>query len=96
MHLDTYIILSKFFIFICTRFRNRSKREPMARFSCPFCSKCNTFLLWQYVYYVYPAMSKSFKILLKRAETSIVSIVFKGVLSALCCYLTVCSTWIRY
>ena len=33
-------------------------------------------------------MSKSFKILLKRAETSIVSIVFKGVLSALCCYVS--------
>ena len=62
MHLDTYIILSKKLFFICTRFRNRSKREPMARFSCLFCSKCKKILLWQCMYIMFilqcPKVSK--------------------------------------
>jgi hypothetical protein len=91
--------------FICASFKNRWESESLASFSALFCSECiwNLYFLEMDVYCVYPAMSKSPKQLpncLKRAKTSVVLVVFDGVLCDTCSNIVTvsyrCSTWIRY
>ena len=90
-------------VYMC--FRNRWKSEPLASFSALFRSKCKWILYFptMYVYCVYPTMSKIPKQLpncVKRAETSVILMVFDGVLSEVCAYTVTISyhgsTWIKY
>jgi hypothetical protein len=92
-------ILSEKVKFICTSFRNRWKIESLASFLSLFHSDCKFYIYQKCTYIVfYPAITKSPKHLpncLKIAETSVVLIVFNGVIcdvsAKLLPFLSVCT-----